>query len=94
MTKPSDIQALIDRSSIGEGLRRIREHGIDAELAELEQESRAASPRRVAADVSFLEAKRRAGSRSRFCGVTVTRAETCIRRWRESSGAAASRIAA
>ena len=46
MAMTHDIQSLIGRSSIGEGLRAIRERGIDAHLAELEQESRAAAMRK------------------------------------------------
>jgi len=43
--KPDDFQALIDRSSIGEGLRDIRERGINAHLADLEREGRTAARR-------------------------------------------------
>lgn len=50
-TLPADVEAkvraqitpiadLIDRSSIGSGLRNIRENGIEAELADLEEETR------------------------------------------------------
>lgn len=49
---PVQIDKLIDNSSVGRGLANIRENGLDAELAELDHELRAAD--RAGADVQVM----------------------------------------
>ena len=46
VARHADIDTLIERSSIGQGLRRIREHGIAAELRHLDDELHGARGRR------------------------------------------------
>lgn len=62
----SSIDQLIDRSSVGAGLRNIRENGIDAELADLDGDLRAAE--RADAKVVYdedVQAKRTAAAARR-----------------------------
>lgn len=65
---PTQIDELIDRSSVGAGLRNIRENGIDAELVALDADLRAAESSGADVKVMYdedVQAKRAAAAARR-----------------------------